>query len=348
MAKNHLSIYARFSRGVVVVVCTMTFFVISAITKGGCPGQKAQTEDRSSKLAFTAQGNKEHIFDTGVLRGKIGAEGNAIGLSSLVHVPSGTRLDGLHGIFSYYRVLTTNKRYGDAAWHWPSESTLLPNGEAQILWPEGEDRPFVMTAVYRWKDESTLDVKTIITPQKDLSKFEVFLASYFDESFSSPYVYVEANPVTDGKPGFLMAKKSYGNWQMFLGEKERLQIVRDGRWQKGPNPIEWVLMPCLTAPIAVRRSDAGDLAVVLMAPVADCFAIAAPYRGEMHYSLYLSLFGRDIKKGETAIARSRLVVTSKVSDQEILDLYRKYMEELQGCTTPGFDDGVHEPGKGSQ
>ncbi|MHC4214483.1 MAG: hypothetical protein ACYSWP_14050, partial [Planctomycetota bacterium] len=194
----------------------------------------------------------------------------------------------------------------------------------------------------------TLDVKTIVTPQKDLSKFEVFLASYFHESFSSPYVYVGSSPEDQGKGGFLMARKSFGIWQMSPRNKDVLQIIRDGRWRKDPNPVDWVIMPYLAAPIAVRRSDVGDLAVILMAPPDDCFAIAAPYRGEKHYSLYLSLFGRDIKAGETAAARSRLVIAGGLSDQEILDLYRKYIEELRQCAASGFNDGAHQLGKRSR
>ena len=348
MTKSHLPIRAGFSHGVVVAVCAVACLVTSAITNGVDTEQETQAESQSERHTFTSNANGQYSFNTGVVRGKVGGEDKTIGLSSLVYVPSGIRLDGRSGIFSYYRVFTTNKRYGHAAWDWPSESKLLPDGAVQILWPKGKDRPFEMTAVYRWKDKLTLDVKTIVTPQKDLSKFEVFLASYFHESFPSPYVYVGSSPEDQGKAGFLMAKKSFGMWQMSPRNKDVLQIIRDGRWRKEPSPVDWVIMPYLAAPIAVRRSDVGDLAVILMAPPDDCFAIATPYRGETHYSLYLSLFGRDIKAGETAAARSRLVIAGGVSGQEILDLYRKYIEELRECDASGFNDGAHQHGKRSR
>jgi hypothetical protein len=348
MAKSHLLIRAGFIDGVAIAVCALTFLVTSAIANGADTDQETQAENQSDTLAFTSKGNGQYSFNTGVLQGKLGGNDRSIGLSSAVHVPSEAGLSGKFGIFSYYRVFTTNKRYGHAAWDWPSKSKLLTDGAVEIFWPEGEDRPFEMTAVYRWKDKSTLDVKTIVTPQKDLSKFEVFLASYFHESFSSPYVYVGTNPETEGKPGFLMAKKSFGKWQMFPRDQDVPEIIRDGRWQKEPSPVDWVIMPAVAAPIAVRRSNTEDLTVILMAPPDDCFAIATPYRGESHYSLYLSLFGRDIKAGETATARSRLVIAGRVSDQEILHLYRKYIEEFQGCTASGSDDGAHQRGKGSR
>ncbi len=310
---------------------------------------------KSAKLVFTPasnkQGNGEYAFDTGILRGRLRQGGQSPSLSSVVHVPSGVRLDGGFGILSYYRVFTTNKRYGSAAWNWPSTSKLLSDGAVQVTWPEGKGRPFEMVAIYRWRGSSTLDLETIVKPRKDLSKFEVFLASYFHETFPSPYVYVGANPEAEGKPspsegrckpGFLMARKSFGDWQMFPRDQEVLQVVHDGRWQKEPSPVKWTIMPHIGMPIGLRRSAKAGPTVVLMAPLDDCFAIATPYQGEGHYSLYLSLFGCDVKAGQTARAHTRFVVTKAISDREILDLYQKYMKDMadplggpsRDCTIP--------------
>jgi hypothetical protein len=189
-----------------------------------------------------------------------------------------------------------------------------------------------MTAIYRWKTSSTLDLETIVKPRKDLSKFEVFLASYFQDTFPSPYVYVAGNPRNQGKPDFLMAKKSFGDWQMFPRNKKVLQVIHDGRWQKEPNPVKWTIMPHMGMPIALRRSKKTDLTVALMAPSEDCFAIATPYQGESHYSLYLSLFGHDVQAGQAAKVRSRLVVTADTSEKEILDLYQKYIKDTANLT----------------
>jgi hypothetical protein len=326
------------ARCIITVVCAVVFLVsltgageISAARPGErltpAPVAGVASATGAEAKAFTSNKKGQYTFDTGILRGQLLQAGRSRGLSSLVHVPSGVRLDGAFGIASYYRVFTTNSRYGTAAWDWPSESKLLPDGAVQITWPEGEDRPFQMVAIYRWKDSTTLDLETIVKPRKDLSNFEVFLASYFQEVFPSSCVYVGVNPDVDGKPGFLTAKKPFGDWQMFPRNQEILQVIHDGRWQKEPNPVKWVIMPCMAAPICLRRGAATDLMVVLMAPPDDCFAIATPYEGESHYSLYLSLFGRDIKAGETAKAHSRFVVTTGVSDHQILELYHKYMKD---------------------
>ncbi|UCF14405.1 MAG: hypothetical protein JSW59_13410, partial [Phycisphaerales bacterium] len=91
-------------------------------------------------LAFVPTTDEEYHFDTGTLQGTLRSGGRSFGLSALIHVPSGIRLDGArYGIFSHYRVFTTNQRYGHAAWDWPSQSRLLANGAVRVHWPAGDD-----------------------------------------------------------------------------------------------------------------------------------------------------------------------------------------------------------------
>ena len=280
------------------------------------------------KLAFTAKEDGGYEFDTGILRGGLRENGKNLGLTSAVHIPADTALNGTYGILSYYRVFTTNKRYGTAAWSWPGTSKLLPDGAVQVTWPAADDRPFEMTSIYRFRDDSTLDVETIVKAGRDLSKFEVFLASYFHEAFPLTKVLVTPDSKIVGKRTFLTAKKSFGNWQMFPRGYDVLPIIRDGRWKKQPNPVDWKIMPLMAKPIALRRGSKAAPTAILMAPPDDCFAIATPYEGEGHYSTYFSLFGRDIKAGQTARARLRLVVKNITSNREILNLYEKYMKDI--------------------
>jgi hypothetical protein len=283
-------------------------------------------------LVFTQSKDGGYEFDTGILRGRLREAGKGLGMSSAMHVPTGTKLSGAYGILSYYRVFTTNKRYGTAAWGWPSTSELLSDRAVQVTWPEADDHPFEMVAVYRFRDRSTLDVETIVKAGKDLSKFEVFLASYFHESFPLPQVFASPDTKIVGKRIFMTAKKSFGNWQMFPRNYDVVPIIHDGRWQKEPNPVDWKIMPPMAKPIALRRGQDPAPKAILMAPPDDCFAIATPYQGEGHYSMYFSLFGRDIKAGQTARARLRLVVTNINSNKEILKLYEKYMKDLSELT----------------
>jgi len=327
----------------IVTLSFAAMFIVTFVAETSTYANIGKTvESHSAKFAFTSNDKGEYVFDTSVLRGKLRPEGKSLGLSSVIHVPSGVRLNGRYGIFSFYRIFTTNKRYGHAAWDWPSVSKLLPDGGVQIVWPEGKDHPFEITATYRLTEETTVDLETTVKAQKDLQQFEVFLASYFHESFPAPYIYAKSYPETKAKLGFMPAEKSFGNWQMFPRDRNVLQIIRDGRWEKEPNPVKWSIMPNLSAPVSVRRNEEANLAVILMAPRDDCFAISTPYRGEGHYSLYLSLFGRDVKAGEKVRSHCRFVVVPKgvskrntaISDQQILELYQKYLKQLESHVSP--------------
>jgi hypothetical protein len=283
---------------------------------------------RAANPSFASEGKDWYKFDTGVLCGEIRKDDLTLGLSSMVHVPSGMKVSGKYGVFSYYRVFTTNQRYGHAAWEWPSVSKLLPDGTVQIFWPAEPNQPVELTATYRLSGQAAIDVETVVKAQKDLPHFELFLASYFTEAFPKSRMYVDKNPKAQDRPGFLAAEKSFGDWLMFPKAEDVLPMIRDGRWDKEPNPVRWVIMPSLAAPIGVRSAASGGLAVVLMAPPEDCFAISTPYEGEGHYSTYLSLFGRDLRAGQVVKAHCRLVVAESLSNDRIVTLYKEYIKDL--------------------
>jgi hypothetical protein len=281
---------------------------------------------QTSKLKFSKGPNGGYRFDTGIVKGVLRKDGKSRGLSSVVHVPTGARLDGGSGIMGYYRVFTTNQRYGSAGWNWPSTARLLPDGAVEITWPAQEGRSFSMVSVYRWQDKKTLDLETTVKADRDVNNFEVFLSSYFHKALTTPTVCVQLEP--EGPPALMVAEQVKGDWQMFLRDPGGLSLVRDGRWLQPPNPVDWVIRPPLALPLCVRRGPEVDVTAMLMAPKQDCYAISTPYKGETHYSLYLSLFGHDIKAGHTATARARFVVTGEIDDQEILGVYEAYKKDL--------------------
>ena len=290
----------------------------------------AAAETQSGETQFKSSGEEEYRFDTGTLRGTLRRGGKSLGLSSIVHVPTGTRLDGgRNGIFSHYRVFTANKRYGHGAWDWPSTSKILPDGSVQIHWPAAKDHPFELRAVYRWSRTNTLDLETTVTARSDLPQFESFLASYFHRAFSGSSVYVGKPTKAGSKPGFATTERSFGHWQLFPRNREVISLVKDGRWQKAPSPVDWAIRQDNAAPLAMRRDQKSGLCAILMASPDDCFAVATPYQGEGHFSLYFSLFGRTLKTGQSATARARLVIALSPTDEQILETYRSYVKELR-------------------
>jgi len=289
----------------------------------------------AADLALRPAGNGLFAFDTGALKGTLRADGKSQGILPLVDVKTGANLAHSVGIFSYYRLFSTGKRYGDAARNWPTTSQLLPDGAVQVHWPAHETHPLEMDAIFRWKSPSTLDLETIVKPGVDMPRFEVFLSSYFAPSFRS-LVYAKPARYGGGKPGFLAADVNplvIGTYLAFPRDLAAAQIVFDGRWELGHNPVQWSVTRYLAAPLAMRRDEKADLACVMMSRPEDCFAILTPYNMTPpdgvagHGSLYFSLFGRDLKAGETAAARVRLVIDRGITDEQAVELCRQFVAE---------------------
>jgi len=303
-------------------VCAAALCILAAAA--GEPGAPAAGAP-DARLAFTAAG-KEYTFNTGVLRGTLREGGKSMGLKPLVDAASGASLAASLGILSPYRLLTADARFGTAAWDWPSEARPLPDGAVEVRWAADAQHPLEMTAVYRWSAPNVLDFSAAVRPRQDLRNFELFLASYFD-GFPASFAYVAENPGAGGKPGLMEAVKSAGVWQAFPRDEEAARVIADGRWNRPPSPVAWKIMPRIAGPLAVRRDAKTGLVAVLMARPEDCFAVSTPCGEEGHRSVYLSLFGRDLKAGESAAARARLVVGRDISDEQAIALYREYVKK---------------------
>jgi hypothetical protein len=292
----------------------------------------------SQDLAFKAAEKDAFAFDTGVVKGKLKADAKSQGMPTFADVKSGNELafgGDLPGILSYYRVFSANKRYGDAARGWPKSATLMSDGSVQVQWPPADDHPLEMTAIYRWKAPDTLDLETIVKPTVEMKDFEVFLSSYFNKGFQS-LVYAKAPFHRPGKPSFVSADVNplvAGTYLAFPRDRRAAQMIYDGRWDYGPNPVQMSVTQMLAAPLCMKRDQKNDITFVLMSPPKDCFAIEMPYNMDPpdgvagHYSLYLSLFGKDVKAGETARAHIRCIVGRNITEQSAVRFYEKYIQE---------------------
>ena len=292
--------------------CSRRQFIGGALaaTASGAALRAMAAED---KLAFVAAG-KEFTFDTGALRGTLRGGGQSKGLIPAFDCASGAALTKSLGLFSHYRLLDDTNRYGKAGWDWASEAKLLGDGVVEVRWTADDAHPFDMMAVYRWSAANALDLTTRVTARKELKRFEVFLASYFD-GFPNTVVYA------GDKPAFVSAVKDAGKWHMFPRDDEAVKMIQDGRWTHPPSPVEWTIRPKLAAPLAIRRDADRKLAAVVMARPEDCFAVATPQDEEGHRSIYLSLFGRDLKNGESVEAKSRLIIGRDITDEKAVELY---------------------------
>ena len=295
-----------------------------------------------SQLAFRPADKEGYfLFDTGTLRGELRLNGKSQGIETLVHVPSGTEVtygSGHVGLLSPYRVFSTGTRYTKAARDWPSEPRVLPDGSVEVRFPPGEEHPMEMTAVYRLVSADTIDLEITVTPQQEMPAFEVFLSAYFSDGFDAS-VYLRPNRFAKKDPAAFVSIDHNplidGNYLMFPRDREASLKILDGRWEVPPSPVDWCITRFMAAPLALRRNVEKDLAVLMMAPPEDCFAVATPYnqdppdRVANHRSLYLCLFGQDVAAEETVRVRSRMIVAAGLSDEDAVKRYEEYIESAQ-------------------
>lgn len=283
---------------------------------------------QETNLSFTpTETPGEFRIDTETLQGLLRPAGSSNGFMPMLHAPTDTALANEPGLLNYYRLFTPNNRYQPDARIMPSRAELLEDGAVMVTWPSEEGRPFELMGIYRFSGPSIIDLETRVKAVEDLQDFEVFLSSYLAEGFPVTAVYAVSEG--EGAPRFVTAEPENGTWQMFPRDEEARAIIKDGRWTIPPSPVDWTFPAGLAAPLAYRRHAEKGLAVVIMAPADDVYAVATCCRDEPHRSFYLALYGRDIAAGETAVAHSRLMVVPGATDEQIVALYGDYLNELK-------------------
>jgi len=284
-------------------------------------------------LGFKPAGEGLYDFNTGVLQGRLKVDGKYQGIYPMVHLDSKTELVHAPGVFSFYRLLGRSERLGECVRDWPTRTRLLENGAVEVVWPAAADHPVKITGVYRWKRPDTLDLEITLTPGRDIAQCELFMSSYFTKAFRAS-VYRKA--ADDERPRWApvdRGARSTGAYVMFPRDEEAVRWIQDGRWKIGSNPVDWEIERWLAEPLIVRRDATQGLAAVMMCPPGDCFAVASPWNPATpdaagYRSIYLSLIGRDLRAGQTALARCRLII-AKLTEQEALERYHDYLRELK-------------------
>jgi hypothetical protein len=285
----------------------------------------------SPDLAFKPAGEGLFEFDTGALKGRLKLDGKYQGVYPLVDVATGNELVHPPGVFSFYRVLSTNRRFGKSARDWPTQFRLLSDGAVEVRWPPAEEHPLEITAVYRWTAPDTLDLEIVVKPQREMPRFELFMSSYFTKGFrASIYVKQDGQRQRDFVPAD-RSPDSRGGYVMFPRDQEAIDMITDGRWTIPPSPVNWAIERWLAAPLAIRRDTAQDLTALMMCPPDDCFAVSSPWNPATpeaggYRSLYLSLFGRDLRADQTEHARCRLIIRRKLANDDAIGRYQEYLK----------------------
>ncbi len=310
----------------------MLCFRLMLLVSVGLSVLPVRGEDPHS-LSFEAAGDRLFDFNTGAVKGTLRGNGQYQGISSLIDVATGKELARSAGIFSYYRALSTDHRWDGDARDWPMTAVLLPDGAVQIDWPAHEEHPFEMTATYRWASPTTLDLETVVRPQQAMSRFEIFLSSYFDLNFKA-IAYAQPTRPAEGPAEFIMADVNplvRGSYLAFPTSSQTAQMFFDRRWAPENGLVPWAVPRVLGAPLAIKRDVESDITFVLMSRPEDCFALSMSYNMEPpldgianHGSVYMSLLGKDIEAGESARAHVRMVVERDLSNERALEYYEQY------------------------
>jgi hypothetical protein len=109
--------------------------VVFALAIGtGFAADAQPTTARINPLAFHQADNNEFTFDTTVLRGKLHANGKPMGLTNVVHIPSGKRLDDTYKLAWKRGLKTTYYLRSMGATH--AEKSTVKAGQLNAV-PEG-------------------------------------------------------------------------------------------------------------------------------------------------------------------------------------------------------------------
>ena len=301
--------------------CNIVILAAALAAAAGALAQTPPAAETGAALAVRQAADGSYRFDTGVLRGSLGVGSKAGGLTDVVFLPTGKSVSGL-GLLSYYRVFSAGKRFRDLRGR-PAQFRLLKGGALEVRWPADKANPFAVTAVYRCVRPDVIDVETSVKADAALPGFEVFLGCYFSKDFPAACFPVRSG--AGGAPEFISAEERDGVWQVFPRDDAALAVINDGRWKRAPNAVDWSVRPPYAIPLVYRAHRSMRLTGVFMTEPDGCFAAFAPQRGESHFSQYFSLFGSDLKPGETARTRSRLVILHGAPEaRKILDLWREF------------------------
>ena len=67
------------------------------------------------------------------------------------------------------------------------------------------------------------------------------------------------------------------------------------------------------------------MTVVIMAPPQECFAVSMSQQEAGLGAFYLSLFGKDVAKGQSLTGHARMVFGKNISDERALQKYQEYL-----------------------
>lgn len=290
-------------------------------------------------------GKKQLEFSLSQISGILNCESNSFHgkshhFSNVVHKPSGVRIspDGERmaatGMLNFFRVLIQ----GGYLTELRVEEPLLEESKDGItmIWKPTIRRQAKVKVQFTFREPNIIDMDLWVESLANYPGFEILLSAYLAAGFESG-VYVAKEEFGGVEPQQIRLMDQpmiHGIWPFFPRDEAGAHLLTDGRHQKGRWYWRMAIGRRYGIPLVFFSKNGID--AILMGRMQDVYAVGATYKGDAendpvagHRSLYLSLFGEDLKAGEGRHTQMRMVIGDFGSDPgKHMELYQTFINEM--------------------
>lgn len=279
---------------------------------------------------------------SGILNCDINMEhGKSHHFSNVIHKPSGLKIspDGDSmagtGMLNFFRVLIE----GGYLTELRVEEPLLEPTEDGIIftWMPTIRRQAKVKVKFTFRQPNIIDMDMWVETLTNYPGFEILLSAYMAPGFESG-VYVakeEFGAIESEQIRLVDQPMIHGIWPFFPRDEAGANLLTDGRHQKGRWFWRMAIGRRYAMPLAFFSKNKVD--AILMGRPEDIYAVGATYKGDAendgvagHRSLYLSLFGENLKAGEGRHTQMRMIIDDFASDAEKhKELYRSFLKDME-------------------
>lgn len=261
--------------------------------------------------------------------------------SNVIHKPTGLKIspDGDRmagtGMLNFFRVLIEGAYLTELRF----EEPLLEPTEDGITftWMPTIRRHVKVKIKFTFRQPNIIDMDMWVETLTNYPGFEILLSAYMAPGFESGvYVAKEEFGAIEAEQIRLVDQPMiHGIWPFFPRDEAGANLLTDGRHQKGRWFWRMAIGRRYAMPLAFFSKNKVD--AILMGRPEDVYAVGATYKGDAenddvagHRSLYLSLFGENLKAGEGRHTQMRMIIDDFGSDAEKhKELFRSFLKDME-------------------
>lgn len=244
------------------------------------------------------------------------------------------------GHLNLYRLYAGEKSLGSLRDELPAVEQL--DDGARLTWPATGVRAARVEATWRLTGPAQIDLEIKVTATRDMEKVEILPAVYCPPLMEK-YVCLEREGLHVGVPAPPPAEGEGPNDYPYFPLSE---IDRQAQLLSGRLTSDWKWLTALqpeNAALPITWSNNGTTEILLMGDPESTSAVSATPRPnspepkawsslERHSALYLSLFCRDLKAGQSLTSHTRLVYR-QINHPGMADRVKRYREFVEQFDT---------------